>query len=127
MVTEGYEQYINFGKNFTNPWNNMGKTALDIYRRVGQEALEITEENLIRTADQLKRCGSAKRPDEWFNLQKEFLNENLNAWLSNCQRCLNFGLGNVEEFNKAMNSNIKDQQGSSSGTSSSRGTTERTK
>lgn len=125
MVTEGFEQYYKLGKNFLNPWNDVGKTVLDICRRANQGTLEIAGENLNRTAEQLKRFSSAKRPEEIINLQKDCLNENITAWMGDFQKLLNLSLGSFEEINKTFSTNLKEQQNTtgSGGTK----TTERTR
>jgi hypothetical protein len=110
MVTEGFENYYKLGKNFLNPWNDIGKTVLDLCRRANQGTLEIAGDNLTRTAEQLKRLSSVKRPEEIINLQKECLNENISAWMSDFQKLLNLSLNSFEEINKTFNSNLKEQQ-----------------
>lgn len=114
MVTEGFEQYLKLGKTFLNPWGDIGKTYMEIYRRANQEALTIAGENLNRTADQLKRFSDVKRPDELFNLQKEYLNENISAIMGDVQKLINISLGSIEEINKAFTTTLKEpqQQGS---------------
>ncbi len=121
MVTEGFEQYFKLGKNFTNPWSDVSKTILDLCRRVNQGTLEIAGENLDRTADQLKRFSSVKRPDEAINLQKECLNENITAWMSDFQKLMNLSLSSFEEINKNFTTSLKDrdQQGTSASSSAS--------
>ena len=127
MVTEGFEQYYKLGKNFLNHWNDVGKTVLDLCRRTNQGTLEIAGENLNRTADQLKRFSSAKRPEEIINLQKECLSENITAWMGDFQKLLNLSLGSFEEINKTFTSNLKEQQNTASSSGNTSKTTERTR
>ena len=125
MVTEGYEQYFKLGKNFMNPWNDVNKTVWDICRRANQGALEIAGENLNRTADQLKRFSSVKRPEEVPALQKECLNENISAWMADFQKLLNLSMSGFEEVNKTFTSNLKGQPQDTMGSGGSKGSTER--
>lgn len=110
MVTDGFEQYYKLGRTFLSPWNDVGKTVLEICRRANQGTLEIAEENLTRTADQLKRFNTVKRPEEFLNLQKECLNENITAWMGDIQKLINLSLGSFEEMNKSFTTNLKEQQ-----------------
>jgi len=111
MGTEGFEQYLKMGKLVSTPWNDIGKAFLEVCRRGTQEVMDITSDNLIRTADQIKRFGTAtKRPEELFNFQKECLNENTTAFVGTLQRVGNICLSSVEELNKVFTSNFKDQQ-----------------
>ena len=110
MLTEGFEQYFKLGKNFLNPWSDAGKTLTDFLRRTNQGTLEIAGDTLSRTAEQLKRFSTAKRPEEILNLQKECLNENVTALMSDYQKLINLSLGSFEEMNKTFTSTVKDQQ-----------------
>lgn len=126
MVTDAFEQYNKLGKNFLNPWSDVSKAFMDLYRRANQGSLEVAGENLTRAAEQLKRFSCVKRPEELLGLQKECLNENITAWMSDFQKLMNISLGSFEEINKTFTTNIKEQPGATAGTSSTK-TTERTR
>lgn len=110
MVTEGFEQYFKLGKSFLNPWNNLGKSYMEIYRRANQEVLDITGDSLQRTVNQLRDFSNVKRFNELSDLQKNCLNNNISAMMSDFQKLMNIYLGSIEELNKSFTTHLKDQQ-----------------
>ena len=123
MITEGFEQYYKLSKNFMNPLNNdVSKTVLELCRRVNQGALEIAGDNLNRTAEQMKRFSSVKRPEELLTLQKECLTENLSAVMSDIQKWVTLSLGSFEEVSKNFSSHLKDQAQSNLNPGGNKGT-----
>lgn len=103
MITEGFEQWFKLNKAFTGPINDWGKAATEICQRTAQQNLEMFGDNLSRTADQLKRLGAAKKPEDLLNLQKDIVNENTTATMDNIQKLINTSLENMEEFSKIFN------------------------
>lgn len=113
MVTEGFEEYYKMSKNFLSPMNDISKTVWNLCRRASQGSLEMVSDNLNRGAQQLKHFSAVKRPEELLQLQKECLQENISAWMSNAQKLTNLSMSYFEEINKSFSSNIsnmKDQQ-----------------
>lgn len=122
MITDGFEQYYKFSKNFLNPLNDVSKSVLDLCRRLNQGTLEIAGDNLNRTALQLKRMSSVKRPEELLNLQKDLLSENLSAWMSDIQKWNTLAKDCFEEMNKSFSCHLKDQQSNAQHPGNSKGT-----
>lgn len=98
MTADRMEYLFNLNKNFTAPLTLLGKMTSDLFLKTMEHNLELINENCSRFADQLKRLGEVKRPEEFFNLQKDFFNENFAAGIKNLQEMVHMTIGNVEQF-----------------------------
>lgn len=104
MYTEGFEQWFKLNKNMTNPMNEINKAATEICRRSAQHNMELIGENVTRLSDQLKRFSNVRKPEDFFNLQKECLNEDMSALMKNMQELSQNALENFEELSKILGS-----------------------
>ena len=104
MLTEGFEQWFKGNKNFISPLSEWNKVTTDMCRRAAQQNVEIMGEQISRFSDQLKRLSSVKKPEDFFTLQKECLNEDITAYLECMQKLMQITLTNMEECTKLCTS-----------------------
>lgn len=104
MYTEGFEQWFKMNKNITSPFNEWNKTCTELCRRVTQQSLEIFGENVSRLSDRLKRFSNVRKPEDFFNLQKESFQEDIAATIENTQKLVHSSMENMEEFTKLWGS-----------------------
>ena len=100
MFIDGFEQWSKLNKNFSLPLDEFSKETASLYRRIAQKNLEWVSENLSRTSDQLARLSNTKKPEEFLNVQKECLNENMKATIENIQKITQLIMENIQEFTK---------------------------
>lgn len=104
MYTEGFEQWFKMNKNMTGPLNEWNKTCTEMGRRIAQQNLEILGDNISRLSDRLKRLSSIRKPEDFFNLQKECLQEDMTAAIEGTQKLIHTTMQNMEEFTKLWGS-----------------------
>lgn len=100
MYIEGFEQWFKLNRNLSTPLSDWSKTTTELFRRTAQQHLEIMEENFSRWSDQIKRLSNVKKPEDFLNLQKDCMSENMNATLENIQKLTQISMKNVEELSK---------------------------
>lgn len=100
MYTEGFEQWFKANKNMSAPLAEMGKATTDICRRCAQQNMEMMSENYSRLTDQMKRLSSVRKPEDFFNLQREIINEDITAAMENLQKWTHNALENYEELSR---------------------------
>ncbi|RDI38964.1 phasin family protein [Aquicella lusitana] len=104
MYTEGFEQWFKVNKNLTTPLNEWNKACTEMCRRMTQQNLELIGENVSRLSERLKRISSVRKPEDFFNLQKECLNEDMAASIEYMQKYIHNSMENFEEFTKLCGS-----------------------
>src|SRR3990167_11536926 len=64
-----------------------------------QKNFELANENVFRLSDQFKRLTEVKKPEELLHLQRDFINENMNAcmqgmqtFITSCTECIDEGM-----------------------------------
>lgn len=93
-----FEQWFKLNKNLSAPFGEMNKATTDMFKRLSEQNLECVEENIARYTEQLKRLSHVKSPEEWWNLQRECLMENMQAGIETSQKWLQLNRENMEEL-----------------------------
>lgn len=104
MYTEGFEQWFKLNKNFTTPVNDINKATTDICRRLTQEGLEILSDNVTLVSDQMKRLSNIRKPEDYLNLTRECLTEDLNAGVATIQKMMQLSMQTIEEMTRLTGS-----------------------
>lgn len=105
MYTEGFEQWLKTAnKNFGAPIADMQKANTEIWRHLMSDHLEMVSDNLSRLSDQLKRLAHVKRPEDYLNVMRECINEDINASIENSQHLLHSTLEHFEHFARTYGS-----------------------
>lgn len=100
MFTDSFEQWLKLNKQFTSPFTELTKSSTEMWQRFVGENLEITGENISRLSEQFRRLSTIKRPEDFINLQKECINENMTAALENMQKLVNASIENIDQLTK---------------------------
>lgn len=108
MYTEGFEQWIKSTKDFGAPMGELNKATTDICKRMAEENLQLLNENFSLMSDQLKRLSSIKRPEDYLNVLRECINEDISASIENTQRLMHSTMEHMEECAKLWGS-VRDQ------------------
>lgn len=104
MNTQGFESFLNLGKNLQHPMSDLSKASSEICHRLAQENIEILEDNVSRFADQLKRLARVRRPEEFIGLQKDCFNEDVTAAIQNMQKYVHMSMECMEDLTKLSGS-----------------------
>lgn len=89
MYTEHYQKARDFTQN----------SAL-FCRSVAEEVFEIAGENLTRISNQMKRLTEVRKPEDFLNLQRECMEENIAAISKNTEKLMHLYAGRLEEWTK---------------------------
>ncbi|VVC76960.1 hypothetical protein AQUSIP_22870 [Aquicella siphonis] len=100
MYHEGFDQFFKINKSFTAPVSEWNKTLNEIGKRIAEQNLEIIGENFNRVSSQLKRLSSVRKPEDFLNLQKDCLSENISASIDITQKIAHLAMENMEEIAK---------------------------
>lgn len=102
MYTEGFEQWIKTAnKNFSAPLGDWHKASNEMLHHIVSENLEMISDNLLRLSDQLKRFAQIKKPEDYLNVIRECINEDINATIENSQKLLHSTMEHMEECAKS--------------------------
>ena len=104
MYTEGFEQWFRVNKNMATPLTEWNKTCTDLCRRSTQQQLDLIGENFSRLSERLKRFSNIRKPEDFFNLQKDSLNEDVTASIECMQKCIHNAMENMEELTRLWGS-----------------------
>lgn len=104
MYTEGLEQWLKVNKNFTNPLVEWNKVTNELCRRIAEQNLELIGENITLFSDQLKRISNAKKPEDFINIQKDILTEDMTAAVETTQKIIHIAMGSMEQCTKLCGS-----------------------
>lgn len=104
MYIEGFEQMTKINKTLTGPLSEWNHVTIEIYRRMLQQHLELMGENFSRISEQLKRFSDIKKPEDFFNLQKDCLNENINTTIESFHKLMRISMLGFEEYSKLFGS-----------------------
>lgn len=102
MSIEPLEQVLKFSKSFVNPLNDLNKITMSCCKKLADQQLELISENTARTASQIRKLSSVKKPEEFIELQREILTENLNAGLAAAQKIFKLSMENMETLTKSI-------------------------
>lgn len=100
MNTDNFEQWYKLNKNLSAPLQEWNKTTTELFQKITQHNLEIMTDNVSRFSEQLKRLSNAKKPDEFITIQKDCINEDISATITNFQKIVHNTLENIEEISK---------------------------
>jgi len=100
MYNEGFEQWFKLNKNFNAPINEWNKVTTDICKRIAAQNLEIIGESYSLFSERLKRLSNIKKPEDFINLQKDILNEDLTLTLEYLQKIIHLSMENMDELTK---------------------------
>jgi len=104
MYNEGFDQWSKMSKNLNTPLNDLNKATTALYKRLSEKNMELIEANFARFSSQLKRLSSVRKPEEFFNLQKECLTENISASVESTQKIVQITMEAMEELSKIWGS-----------------------
>lgn len=114
MNNDAFEQWYKSTKNFSTPYSGLSKAIADIYQRSIQQHMQLISENLSRTSEQFKRLSEVRKPEDLFELQKEYISENSTATVENMQKMLRTMTENVEELTELYSSTCHGQTATTS-------------
>jgi hypothetical protein len=100
MYNENFEQWYKLNKNLGAPISDFTKALTIIGKRVSEQNIELLEENTTRLSDQFKRLSNVKKPEDFFELQKDCFNENMSAGVETLQKLMQTSMENLEEISK---------------------------
>lgn len=100
MYNEGLDNLLKMNKTFTAPLGEWNKAINDIGKRIADQNMEIIAENFTRVSNQLKRLSNVRKPEDFFNLQKDCLSENISAGIDLTQKVIHMTMENFEEISK---------------------------
>lgn len=100
MNHDGFEHWMKTGKSWMGPLAEWNKVSTDMMRKLAQQNMELIGENFSRMSDQLKRLSSAKRPEDFINVQRDCLNEDLSAAMESVHKMIHTTMENMEEFTR---------------------------
>jgi hypothetical protein len=98
MYTEGFQQWFKMNKNFGSPLMGWNKACAGMYQSISEQQLELLSGNLTLLSDQLKRFSQIKTPEDYFNLSRDVIQEDMNTLINNLQILLQATLLQLEEF-----------------------------
>ncbi len=100
MHSDGFEQWFKLNKGWTTPSNEWTKVTTDLCRRTTEQQLEMMSETISRVSQQLKRLSNAKKPEDFMNVQRDIINEDMTASIEAVQQIIHTSLENMEEVTK---------------------------
>ncbi|OGT37688.1 MAG: hypothetical protein A3F11_11300 [Gammaproteobacteria bacterium RIFCSPHIGHO2_12_FULL_37_14] len=101
MFNENFDQWYKTKNPFTssNEWSKQITEICHICQHMTQKNFELANENVFRLSDQFKRLTEVKKPEELLHLQRDFINENMNAcmqgmqtFITSCTECIDEGM-----------------------------------
>jgi len=98
MRTQDFDQWFKISKNMTTPFHEWSKACMEMGKRLTQQQLDMLSENVSRLSDQFNRLSRIRRPEEWIDLQKDCLHENINASMETVQKLIQLSVENVTQF-----------------------------
>lgn len=105
MYTEGFDQWLKTAnKNLSAPLGDLSKASTEMWRKTLAQNLEIMSDNLLLLSGQLQRFTTVKKPEDYFNVLKECVNEDINTTVENSQKLLHTTVENIEEYVKSCGS-----------------------
>ena len=107
MYTEGFDQWMKMNKNFSSPMSDLSKATTNICRNLTQEGMEMLTDNISLVSDQMKRISSVRKPEDYLNLSRECITEDMNAWMSNIQKIMQLSMQTMEELTR-LSSNLRE-------------------
>lgn len=109
MRFEGYEQWQKMHQNMMMPLGDWNKASTEIWNRLTQQQLDVMSDNLLRLSHQLKRLSHVTKPEDFINLQKECLNEDITASIETMQKLIHSSTESMEEFTKLCDTCLHEQ------------------
>lgn len=100
MFTDTQDQWFKSSKSFATPLNEWNKTTNEMCQRFTQQQLSLISTHFSRVSEQMKRFTSVKKPEDFMQLQKECLQENIAASIESMQNMLLMTMENLEELSK---------------------------
>jgi len=97
---EGYDQWFKLNKSWNTPFTEWNKVTMEICKRMAAHNLEMVGENYSRFSERLKRISNIKKPEDFLNLQKDIINEDLTATLEHMQKMVHLSMENMEELTR---------------------------
>jgi hypothetical protein len=99
--TESSQQWFQFNKNWANSVNSFNQITTQTFRDLARQNLELIGENFNRFSDQMRRFSTIKRPEEFVDLGRECINENISASVETLQNILQMYLTNIDKLSEA--------------------------
>ena len=96
MYTDTFEQWAKFTKN-NHPFTTWNKAFTEMTHRLTQQNLEMIGKNITRTSEQIKRLTTAKKPEDFWTMQREIVTENMGSVLESMQQWTRMMTDNIEE------------------------------
>lgn len=108
MYTEGYSQWTKLNKQFAEPMSEWHKVTTELCQRLTEQQLDIMGEHLSRMSNQLKRLTNVRKPEDFINLQKECLSEDVTAAIECMQKVIHTSMENMEEIANICGSALRE-------------------
>lgn len=100
MYNEHFEKWQRLGQNISAPIGDYSKATTDICRHAAQEGLEILNDNVALLSDQMKRLSGVRKPEDFANLSRECITEDMNACLQNVQKIMQLSMQTMQDLAK---------------------------
>ena len=104
MYNENFEQWYKLNKNLGAPVSDLTKALAEMGKRISEQNVALFEENAARISNQLKRLGNVKKPEDFFELQKDCFSENITAGIETVQKIVRMSMENLEEISNLWSS-----------------------
>ena len=105
MFNENFEQWYK-NKNFFTSTDEFSKQITElchVCQHTSHKNLELANENIFRLSDQFKRLTNVRKPEDFFNLQRDFISENMNACVHGMQTLMSTCAEGMDEYMKLCN------------------------
>lgn len=99
MITN-LEQWLKLSKSMNIPLNELNKKSAEVCKRAAEENLELINDQLSRFSSQLKRLGGIHKPEDFFTVQAEIVNENIAASIEASQKLSHLAMESMQEMGK---------------------------
>jgi hypothetical protein len=103
MHSHDFEQMFKLNKSFGMPFLEWNRTTLEIMKHLSEKNLKLLGDYFELLSDQCKRL-SACKSEEFFEVQKDIMNENMTAQMENIQKCIQNNMESWEEIAKVWGS-----------------------
>jgi hypothetical protein len=105
-------------ENFENFFKatEFNKIATEIGHKIAEHNIEIIGETITRMSDRIKHVSTIKKPEEFIELQKEFIAEDLSLGMEHFQKLMNLSLESIETLTNVCAKGNKATSGAKSNT-----------
>lgn len=98
MITEGFEHWMQLNKNLFKPFSEWNKFSTELCYKTMQDQLEFLNDRLSHLSDHCKQLMHVKKPEEFFNLQKDCMQEELKASMHHIEKTIKHLVEELQTF-----------------------------